>query len=110
MVDKKYIASETQLRSVVDGNDKVMSYLRSNEAVIAELLNGRSIWATALRYIAENIGTDFEFEHNEEENIKSFGLVVDSYPKENDSTKWTIKISVIYPDESDVVREDEIDD
>lgn len=52
----------------------------------------------AFRFIAQNIGTEFEFPAptGEEPN---FYCNVHLYPKEGDSTKWTLKLEIIHDEE-----------
>jgi len=60
-----------------------------------------AIQGTALRYIYENLGHEFEFPKLEAED-RRYGMIVHCYPKDGDDTKWTIRLEVEFESNEEV--------
>jgi len=106
MEEKKYQNDLELIKEMRDGTIRITDYLVSIVNITEDLYINRSIFATALKLIAENVGTEFEVKNETPDN---FSVVVHCYPKEGDSdpTKWIVKLNVIYPELSQIVSKKE---
>jgi hypothetical protein len=78
--------------------DKYSEFMLGLADTLEAIAGNFDVQQTALRYIYENLGHDFEFPKLDEDEDTKYGIHTHVYPKDGDPTVWTVRLEVEFED------------